>query len=473
MTTASGDGWVAPGHGPDEAPPADAETLPPGAVDAATRGLDAVLGREVAMVTLPPVRGEDLVVRTEQVRRLAGLHHAHLVEVFDVDGLAEDAESTLVLQSVDGRGLGRGTDRAAWSPLAVAEIGAQCASALAHAHARGVVHGRIGPESIVVGGTAGAPYAWLTGFTAALHPAPADDPAPAAASGAPAHPAGDLADLGRALLLLLDPAAPAAPALDGVLADMVAGRDSARGAADTLARTAEALRHVDEDETGLVPLVAAGPAPSTGVHGATARPGPAASSTGAATAAVMAGTGTGVATAARTADGRRARPGVRVALLGGAALALATASGVVLLAGEGPGEPEIGVSGMTTPERPVAPPAAGPPPGPAVTSATGADDTGETSERVASSSSAIADVTTRPDVVETPLPPPLPVTTTVPSTVPPTVPPVPPTTVPPTTVPPTTTAPTEPTGPTAPTTAPTTTTTSAPGTSGTATLAAP
>jgi hypothetical protein len=261
MTTASGDGSVTPGQTPDEGHPPGPELLPPGAVDAATRGLDAVLGREVAMVTLPPARGEDLVVRTEQVRRLAGLHHAHLVEVFDVDGLAEDTESTLVLQSVAGRGLGQDTDRAAWAPLAVAEIGAQCASALAHAHARGVVHGRIGPESIVVGGTPGAPYAWLTGFTAALHPAPPEDPALATAPATPAHPDGDVADLGRALLLLLDRAAPAASALDGVLADTAAGRGSARDAAETLARTAEALRHLDEDETGLVPLVVAAPRP--------------------------------------------------------------------------------------------------------------------------------------------------------------------------------------------------------------------
>ena len=207
------------------------------------------------MVTLPPVRGEDLVVRTEQVRRLAGLHHGHLVEVFDVDGLAEGTESTLVLQSVDGRPLDPASDRSRWAPITVAEVGAQLASGLAHAHARGVVHGRIGLASVVLGGTVGAPHAWLTGFTAALRPAPPLDPPLSAGPGAaPPHPADDVAALGRALGAVLDPAAPAAPALEHALGDMAAGKIAARTAAETLARVAEALRHVDDDETGIVPL---------------------------------------------------------------------------------------------------------------------------------------------------------------------------------------------------------------------------
>src|SRR4051794_2361163 len=208
------------------------------------------------MVTLPPVHGEDLVVRTEQVRRLAGLHHGHLVEVFDVDGLAEGTESTLVLQSVDGRPLDPASDLSRWAPITVAEVGAQLASGLAHAHARGVVHGGIGLASVVLGGTVGAPHAWLTGFTAALRPAPPLDPG---AGAAPPHPADDVAALGRTLGAVLDPAAPAAPALEHALGDMAAGKIAARTAAETLARVAEALRHVDDDETGIVPLLVASP----------------------------------------------------------------------------------------------------------------------------------------------------------------------------------------------------------------------
>ncbi|MHC1559738.1 protein kinase family protein [Actinomycetospora sp. C-140] len=450
----------------------------PGAVDAATRGLDAVLGREVAMVTLPPVRGEDLVVRTEQVRRLAGLHHAHLVEVFDVDGLAEGAESTLVLQSVAGRPLDPAVDRAGWSPLALAEIGAQLASALAHAHARGVVHGGIGPASVVFGGTPGAPYAWLTGFTAALRPAPPTDPAVPDAR--PPHPGDDVADLGRALLTLLDHRVPGAPALDQELADMAAGRVAARTAAESLAHVAEALRHVDEDQTGIVPLVvpgggadaapdavttdAAGPAVSPPVPAPRAAAGaPAAGPAGAAGAA---GTAVGDGGGRRSRRARRVGRSVPFAALGGAAIALAAASGFVLWATEDAGTPqEVGVSGLTTPERPAGPPVAVAPPAGSSSSTGSSDDTASSSDdgddtpvRDTTTRSPITnDVTTRPGPTVAPVPP----------TVPPTVPTTAPTTAP--------TQPTQPTtGPTTdPTTGPTTTTTPRGAARNGATLAAP
>ncbi|MEJ2865652.1 hypothetical protein [Actinomycetospora flava] len=431
---------ASPDGGP---PPAGRPDAWPGAVDAATRGLDAVLGREVAMVTLPPARGDDLLVRTEQVRRLAALHHAHLVEVFDVDGLTEGSESTLVLQSVAGRVLDPGADLGRWAPISVAEVGAQVASALAHAHARGVVHGGIGPASLVLGGTPGAPYAWLTGFTAALHPAPPEGPA--SEPPAPSRPDDDVADLGRALAVVLDPAAPAAPALQQALADMVHGRIGARGAAEALARVAEILRHVDEDETSFVPVALPAPAPEPTEAVEPAQP--------VVPVAVL-------APPARRR--RRAGRGVHFVTLGGAALALAAASGFVLWSGHDPGTPrEAGVSDLTTPAGPNPAPVAVPPPGSSssTTDETVSDDEDEgTTERDTTTRSPItSDVTTVPGPTNLPVPPPLPPT-------------VPPTTVPPTTVPPTTTPTTGPTEPTGPTT---TTTTTRPGGARGATLAAP
>ncbi|WP_345417562.1 hypothetical protein [Actinomycetospora chlora] len=421
---------------PDTAHDTTPAGRPDGAVDAATRGLDAVLGREVAMVTLPPARGEDLVVRTEQVRRLAGLHHGHLVEVFDVDGLAEGVESTLVLQSVDGRPLDGLADRGRWSPLAVAEIGAQLASGLAHAHARGVVHGRIGPASVVVGGTPGAPHAWLTGFTAALHPAAPT--APATGPAAPPHPGDDVADLGRALALVLDAHGPGAPALEQDLAAMADGRVAARTAAESLAHVAETLRHADEDPTSIVPLVV----PEVGSPVAAApRPMPA---------PPVAGTedvGSG-----RRARRRRPARGLPFAALGGAALLLATASGFVLWAAERPSGTEVGVSNVTQPEQPPGPAAVAPPAASSPSSTGGSassDDDEATPVRSSTRRSTITrDVTT---VTRSPRP----AAPVVPPTVPPTA-----------TVPPTT-------DPADPTVTPTTTTRAAPRTGGAATLAAP
>ena len=485
------------GHSPGDAAATDGAApgthrRAPGAVDAATRGLDAVLGREVAMVTLPPVRGEDLVVRTEQVRRLAGLHHAHLVEVFDVDGLAEGIESTLVLQSVAGRPLDPESDRAGWSPLALAEIGAQLASALAHAHARGVVHGGIGPASVVVGGTPGAPYAWLTGFTAALRPAPPTDPAFPEAR--PPHPGDDVADLGQTLLALLDDRVPGAPALDQELADMAAGRVAARTAAESLAHVAEALRHVDEDQTGIVPLVAPGAGPDGAPAAVTTDapaprvappvPAPRPASTGAPSAGTLGAAGAvagGVAGVAGVGDpggrrsrrARRAGRGVQFAALGGAAIVLAAASGFVLWASEDPGTPdEVGVSGLTGPEVPAAPPVAVAPPGGSTGSTGSSGDAASSRDDDEGDDEPVRDTTTRSPITSDVTTRPGPTVAPVPPTAPPAVPSTVPTTAP-------TTAPTRPTtgpgpgpGPsTGPSTAPTTTTRAAPRNG--ATLAAP
>jgi hypothetical protein len=249
--------------------------------------------------------------------------------VFDVDGLAEDTESTLVLQSVDGRGLDRVADHARWSSLAVAEIGAQTASALAHAHAHGVVHGDIGPASVVVGGTGAAPFAWLTGFTAGLHPDRVSVPGDTTAA---TEPADDVAALGRVLALALDPDAFAATTLEQALAAMGGPGASAAGAAESLGRIAESLHAADEDETGLVPLVALPPDPSPTIVRAV---GPAAVPDGGSH-LIGAGVGGALTEAPLSRPARLAGRGLQVAALGGVTLALAVASGFVLWASEGP-----------------------------------------------------------------------------------------------------------------------------------------
>lgn len=140
--------------------------LTAGAADAAVRGVDEVLGREVRLVTLPPASGEVLSERIEQVRHLARLHHPHLLEVYDVDGLAPDTESTLVLENVPGEPLPLVLRDGPIDEPALARMGAQLASALAHAHAHGVEHGAIGAASILV--DRANSDAWLVGLTASL-----------------------------------------------------------------------------------------------------------------------------------------------------------------------------------------------------------------------------------------------------------------------------------------------------------------
>lgn len=149
-------------------PGADAPTgaLAIGADDAAVRGVDEVLGREVRLVTLPPAAGELLSERIEQVRHLARLHHPHLLEVYDVDGLAPDTESTLVLENVPGEPLALVLRDGPIGEPELARMGAQLASALAHAHAHGVEHGAIGAASVLV--DRAHADAWLVGLTASL-----------------------------------------------------------------------------------------------------------------------------------------------------------------------------------------------------------------------------------------------------------------------------------------------------------------
>jgi len=144
----------------------DLTPLAGGAADAAVRGVDEILGREVRLVTLPPVSGEVLSDRIEQVRHLARLHHPHLLEVYDVDGLAPDTESTLVLENVSGEPLPLVLREGPIDDADLARMGAQLASALSHAHAHHVHHGAIGPSSVLVDRRRSA--AWLVGLTASL-----------------------------------------------------------------------------------------------------------------------------------------------------------------------------------------------------------------------------------------------------------------------------------------------------------------
>lgn len=331
-----------------------------GAIDHATPGVDSVLGREVAMVVLPPAAGDELAVRTERVRRLAGLHHQNLVEIYDVDGLAPDTESALVLQHVTGRGLDELTGP--WHPESLARVAAQVAAGLAHAHTHDVAHGAIGPASVVV--DAGL-QAWLTGFTATLLPdmlrpdtAP-PDPRP----GTPGDPAAeyatreiDVAALGRTLSDALGEPDPPVPAgLTTVLSAMVDGAVTAREAAERLARAAESLAAGEED-TGLIALPtrywrtpggAADGMAGGGPTEAVARAGPSpfsepvpASSPVASPASVPLAVTPAANHAAAARRRRRRAHGRRAALLG-AAVTAALASAFALWAGEGPSGPAV------------------------------------------------------------------------------------------------------------------------------------
>ncbi len=340
-----------------------------GADDAAVRGVDEVLGREVRLVTLPPATGEVLSERIEQVRHLARLHHPHLLEVYDVDGLSPDTESTLVLENVPGEPLPVVLREGPIAEPDIARMGAQLASALAHAHAHGVEHGAIGAASILV--DPAHTEAWLVGLTASLSgPLPVVDADPADDEGGTARRrAADVRALAAVLAEVVEHAAattggddpeavtlptareddaPASP-LAALLREVESDPPTAAVFSDRLVhvgRGTAAGEDAEEEPARLVPVVASwsesptttvraipGPADPDALPGADAWPEPVVPAALAAGPAVRTrGAGSVTPFSVMGPSGRRAR---RAGVLGAATATLALASGLVIWAGEG------------------------------------------------------------------------------------------------------------------------------------------
>jgi hypothetical protein len=120
-----------------------------GAVWAAT---DERLGRTVAIKLLKEDLSEDprFIERFRREARAAGaLSHPSVARVFDY---GEDAgRHYIVMELAQGRDLARLLrEEGALAPERAAEIGAQIADALAHAHAAGLVHRDVKPANVIV-----------------------------------------------------------------------------------------------------------------------------------------------------------------------------------------------------------------------------------------------------------------------------------------------------------------------------------
>ena len=126
-------------------------TLGTGGYGAVYRCLDTQLGRPVAVKVLrggqdvPPAEAERFL---QEARRLAQLNHPGIVAIHDV-GL-EDGQVYLVSDFLEGPDLARWleTNRPSWPESA--RIVAALAEALAHAHARLIVHRDVKPANVIM-----------------------------------------------------------------------------------------------------------------------------------------------------------------------------------------------------------------------------------------------------------------------------------------------------------------------------------
>ena len=115
------------------------------------RAHDERLDRDVALKLLPSTTLEDSTARARLVREAraaAALNHPSICTIHDV-GEAE-GQAYIAMELVDGRPL---SERVHDRPLPLDEVlnyGVQIADALAHAHARGIVHRDLKSANVVV-----------------------------------------------------------------------------------------------------------------------------------------------------------------------------------------------------------------------------------------------------------------------------------------------------------------------------------
>jgi len=116
-------------------------------------GRDERLNRAVAVTVIAPERATDAAYLErcrDRVGRLASITHPHLVAVYDSS--LEGETPFIVTPLVEGRSLRqREVESGPLRPDDARRVGAQASSALAALHDRGLVHGGLDPDHILLG----------------------------------------------------------------------------------------------------------------------------------------------------------------------------------------------------------------------------------------------------------------------------------------------------------------------------------
>src|SRR5262245_60197784 len=115
------------------------------------RARDSRLGRDVAIKVLPAQAVADPRARArliEEARLASALNHPHICTIFEVG----DSDDTIyvAMEWVEGSALSQLIPPRGLPIETVLRYGAQLADALAHAHARGIVHRDLKASNVVI-----------------------------------------------------------------------------------------------------------------------------------------------------------------------------------------------------------------------------------------------------------------------------------------------------------------------------------
>jgi tetratricopeptide (TPR) repeat protein len=115
------------------------------------RATDTRLGREVALKVLPPADAQDAAARARLVaeaRNASALNHPHICHIYEVN--EADGVTYFAMELAEGEPLSRRIPPGGLPVETVVRFGEQIASALAHAHERGVLHRDLKSSNVMV-----------------------------------------------------------------------------------------------------------------------------------------------------------------------------------------------------------------------------------------------------------------------------------------------------------------------------------